>query len=236
MPETDDLEPFDDSQHASDLCGSPSTPLRAALDKQSENDAKELSEHRINASREADGLKQSKGHHYQSPGHPDEHCYRHPESGLTLSQMAFLTAFRVCPSGPVAARRAGVSISAVNDWRGSSDAFKLAYADAFEAARGALFSSMWVSATEGDVKAVYQGGIRVGYERKFSDRMRELLAKAVMPEMFARKELAGASQTVNIKATPEQIAEVVRRLSPTARKVQEPIEAQAVKDHNPPPA
>ena len=203
----------DSSTTRTRLPAMPVGPVRAAIDAQMHADP-EVEAEKIMLDYPAQE-QETKAGGGQILEHPEARAPR-LLSGLTMAQAAFLISFRLIPSEPLAAMKSSVSISAVKDWR-RQPVFRQAYADAYEAARGALFASMWISAVEGDVEAVYQGGLRVGYRRKFSDRMRELLAKAVIPEMFARKELAGAAPIVHIKATTEQIADVVRRLSPTRR-------------------
>lgn len=195
----------------------PVGPVRAELDARMADDA-------AHEPALAEPTSQVPG--YQRLDHPEKRGRRDPASGLLLSQLAFVTAFRLIPNESLAARKASLSISTIHYWRQNDDRFKQAHAEAYEAARGALFTSMWISAVEGDVEAVYQGGIRVGYRRKFSDRMRELLAKATMPETFDRKSLQGPGVNITLKATPEQIAAVVRKYSPTRRA--ETIEVQAV--------
>lgn len=220
MQNDEDGDNYDASEDASDpgartgFKGMPVGTIRAELDAQLEADPE------IEAANLMDQYptdeQQSELCSAQSLEHPEERASR-LNSGLTKAQAAFLVAFRLIPSQPLACRKACVSISAVEDWR-KKPLFRQAYADAYEAACGALFSSIYVSAVEGDVEAVYQGGIRVGFKRKFSDRCRELLAKAMMPSLFDRKALAGPSVNINIKATQAQIAEAVRKYSPTARK------------------
>ena len=206
----DDGEPYDiaDESRAaqSGFKGMPVGPLRAELDAKMADDA-------AHPQAEPDDI--AEGGNSQRRENPEIRGRRDPSTGLLFSQLAFLTAFRLIPHETMAARKAGLSISSVQHWRSGDKLFQQAFAEAFEAATGALFTSMWISAVEGDVEAVYQGGIRVGYKRKFDPKMREMLAKATMPALFDKKSLQGPSANITIKASPAQIADVVRRLSPT---------------------
>lgn len=138
---------------------------------------------------------------------------------LTEPQIRYLAAMRVLPSVGCAMRAARVRFANLRKWRESAR-FRELEAEGVEIGRGVLFEAAWNAAVIGVLEPVYQGGVMVGKKRKWQPRILELLLKGMLPELFDRKALAGSRPKVTIHATPEQIAEVVRRLSPTARRVE----------------
>ena len=108
-------------------------------------------------------------------------------------------------------------------WR-QSERFRELEEESLELGKGLLFERAWSLAVEGELQPIFQGGRCVGYRRKFSERMMEMLLKAFFPAQFDRKAMHGQPVKERvILGTPEQVAEVVRRLSPTARRVEAPL-------------
>ncbi len=142
---------------------------------------------------------------------------------LTEPQIRYLAVLRVKPSVGCGMRLAGVRFANLKGWRESAR-FRELENEATEIGKGVLFVAMRKSAVEGDLVPVCQSGLLVGHKRKFCARMREMLAKALMPAMFDPKVLnrQPARPTV-ILGTAEQIAKVVRRFSPTARRTERPV-------------
>jgi hypothetical protein len=85
---------------------------------------------------------------------------------------------------------------------------------------------VWISAVEGGVEPVFQGGMQIGFKRKFSDAMRAKLLEGLLPETFDRRALQRPAANINIKFSAAQIAAVVRRLSPTRQRdvIEVPVE------------
>lgn len=137
---------------------------------------------------------------------------------LTEPQVRYLAALRLRPSVGCAMRSARVRFANLKRWR-ESLGFRAGEQEAVELGKGVLFQAAWEAAVTGVLEPVFQGGLLVGHKRRFSERMRELLLKSLMPEVFDRKALQGQPPLKTIIfGSAEEIAEVVRRFSPTARR------------------
>lgn len=92
-----------------------------------------------------------------------------------------------------ACRVAGVSYSQVKSYIAKDDDFSAKYELAKEIAADALELEARRRAVDGWEETVYYKGVEVGSQRKYSDRLTELLLKADKPEKFkTRSELTGA--------------------------------------------
>ena len=140
------------------------------------------------------------------------------DAGLSAPQVRYLAAMRQRPSVGCAMRMAGVRFANLRQWRQCAR-FRELEAEAVEVGKGVLFAAAWNAAVIGWLEPVYCGGVLCGHRRRYSDRMRELLLKALFPHLFDKAAPAVRPPAI-VLASPEQIAEVVRRLSPTARRIE----------------
>jgi hypothetical protein len=129
----------------------------------------------------------------------------------------YLGNLRACPAARLARDAAGVSAAQVAGWRKNIAGFAEMEREAGKDAADALFASCYNRATHGVLKPVYQMGHLVGYEREYSDKLAELLLKGMKKEMFEDKEEKGSVTNQIVLTDANQIAEIVRKLSPTSR-------------------
>ena len=110
----------------------------------------------------------------------------------------------------LACRTSAVSLATVARYRERCKYFDRAVRDAMEGAIDRVEAALKVSATVGDIKPIYQGGILVGWERRKSDRAAEMLLRAKRPNEY-RPESAQVS--VQIDLPPQQlIGDAMKRL------------------------
>lgn len=94
----------------------------------------------------------------------------------------FLDAFAKCGNVSEAARQARIRRPNVYDWQEHDPAFLLAYREAEIASKAVVEMEIRRRAVVGWNEPVYQGGVKVGTVRKFSDLLLIFLAKRLMPE------------------------------------------------------
>jgi hypothetical protein len=99
-------------------------------------------------------------------------------------QLAFLEAFVELVSVTRAAKKARIYRTIVYDWIRDDPDFKKAYESACEIATFKLEDEAVRRAYEGTLQPVYQGGVKVGSIRKYSDLLLILLLKARAPEKY----------------------------------------------------
>ena len=115
------------------------------------------------------------------------------------------------------AMAAGVHRATVYRWREEDAAFAAAWDDAVEQATDALEAEMRRRAFEGCLRPVFQGGVKVGEIREYSDRLAEVLLKGHRPKFRenAKVEISGPGggpvrQEVRHGIDDAQYADLVR--------------------------
>lgn len=104
----------------------------------------------------------------------------------------FLARLRECGSITQAAREVGSCRATAYEHRERDPEFAAAWDEALAEAVDALEQEARRRAVEGWLEPVYYQGEEVGYVRRYSDRMLELLLKGHMPERYKdRHELSG---------------------------------------------
>lgn len=136
-----------------------------------------------------------------------------PES-CTHAQRLYLSALRSLPT-PIprlALRLSNTSPPSLCAWR-KERWFVEAEQTAMQESSDILLAAATSAAVDGRDIEVYHEGVVVGTRKEYSEKLMVELLKAFRPE-FAKKP---TSQTTNnvVLASPAQIAEVVKRLSPT---------------------
>ena len=134
---------------------------------------------------------------------------------LGLDASNYLGALRAIPAPRLAREAAGVSSRQVAAWR-RNPGFAALEREAAQDAAEALLASAYNRAVNGVLKPIFQLGKLVGYEREYSDKLAEVLLKGMLPKMFKPTAKDEQRPRQVILATPEQVAEAVRRLSPTS--------------------
>lgn len=130
----------------------------------------------------------------------------------------FLAALRLCPNVRLACEAAAVSRGVVDAARDREPAFAAEWAEAMAEGVDLLHACVWQRATEGVLRPIYQGGVRVGYETVYSDKLAIELLRAHRPEQFQPLPLA-MKITGNLPKpqTPEEVLETVKRVTPLIR-------------------
>lgn len=138
---------------------------------------------------------------------------------LSLDAANYLGALRAIPAPRLAREAAGVTSQQVAAWR-RKPGFAALEREAAQDAADALLASCYNRAVHGVLKPIFQLGRLVGYERVFSDKLAEVLLKAMLPKMFRTAAPEPQKPQPITLFTPEQIGDVVRRLSPTGSPAQ----------------
>jgi hypothetical protein len=99
----------------------------------------------------------------------------------------FLDALAQGTSVSGAAMQARISRKSCYDWRRDDPVFAKDWDEAIEAGTDALEDEMIRRAKTGILRAIYQGGRRVGVERIYSDSMAMFLVQARRPEKYRPK-------------------------------------------------
>jgi hypothetical protein len=129
-----------------------------------------------------------------------------------LVRARFLQEFAACGTVTRASRAAKVGRRTVNDWLERDAAFRELYEDALEEAVDMVEDEARRRAIKGTLKPVYQGGVKVGTIREYSDAMLAMILKGRRKEVFGdRHELTGKDG----KALP---ANVVLRYYPESMR------------------
>lgn len=132
-------------------------------------------------------------------------------------QFKYVMALRTLGAVGLACRHAGISRNTVGEWRGKDPEFAAACVEAEADKIEAVETALLISATVGDPEPIYQTGKRVGTRRRKSDKAAEIILRAERPEKY-RPDYQGAPQTQSIiLASVEQVADVVRNLSPVLK-------------------
>jgi len=125
----------------------------------------------------------------------------------------FLAALRRTGSRLIAKRAACATIGDVARWE-KDDGFLQAYAAALHDTGELAIARAVQLGIEGTLEPVFQGGVCVGHKRKFSEKVLLKLLEGFASERFGKKSVGSTTNNLNVTMTPEQCAEVVRRLSP----------------------
>ena len=134
---------------------------------------------------------------------------------LPPDAVRYLAVLSVVPVERLARSRSGTTKAQLARWR-RWEWFRNEEESAAKEAADLLLADAWSAATEGRLQPVYQMGMLVGYKREYSEKLHELLIRGLMKERFGA---AGAATTTNntvVLASPEAVADAVRRLSPTS--------------------
>lgn len=163
-------------------------------------------------------------------GVADSHaCARTNESDLIESQaqrwkrtlrpwqFKYVMALRTLGAVGLACHHTGLNRTLIGNWRGKDPEFAAACVEAEADKIEAVETALLISATVGDPEPIYQTGKRVGTRRRKSDKAAEIILRAERPEKY-RPDYQGAPQTQSIiLASVEQVADVVRNLSPVLK-------------------
>lgn len=102
-------------------------------------------------------------------------------------QADFLAYFSVYASVSRAAKKSKVARSNIYLWLKNDDAFKELYDEACKEALGSLEDEAVRRAYEGVLKPVFQGGVKVGSIREYSDTLLIVLLKARDPQKYKER-------------------------------------------------
>lgn len=124
----------------------------------------------------------------------------------------------------LAAQSVAISTRKVYHARKEDEWFAERFRDAMEHATDRLEREARRRAFKGTLRPIYQGGIRVGYERQYSDRLMELLLRAHRPEKFAPNSHVQIDQSGEVVHTHRvepgnvaQVMEVLQRAIPATQ-------------------
>ena len=135
-------------------------------------------------------------------------------AAVSPDQDRYLRALETYPVERIARRRAQVTPRQVKRWR-SDEWFREVEKEASREAAELLLAEAWSAAKDGRLEPIYQLGMLVGYRRVYSEKLHVELLKALLPERFNPSAATPTCPVVTL-ASPETIADAVRRLSPTA--------------------
>ncbi len=146
----------------------------------------------------------------------------------------FLAALRMVPNLRMACEAAQIHRCTYADNRKRDPEFAAAVVAAIRDGVELLHAAAWQRAVNGVTRPIYQGGVLVGHEQVFSDRLAEILLKAHARQadgagaQFADTPLV-THQTV-VMASPQQVLERVKQLSPLMAK----LASQAIRPNGQP--
>lgn len=106
---------------------------------------------------------------------------------MSRARAAFLATLSKTGQITAAAKSAGVVPRTAYNWRDGDPEFKKAWELALEDAADMLESVAIKRASVGVLKPVYQGGVKVGNVREYSDGLMTLLLKAHKPEKYRER-------------------------------------------------
>ena len=135
-------------------------------------------------------------------------------AALSPDQDRYLRALETYPVERIARRKAQVTPRQVKRWR-REEWFRSAETEASREAADLLLADAWSAAKDGRLEPVVQMGMLVGYRRVYSERLHVALLQALLPQHFNPSAATPPRPGVTL-ASPEAIADAVRRLSPTA--------------------
>jgi hypothetical protein len=119
----------------------------------------------------------------------------------------FLAALSMTNSVTLSARHARISRQAIYEHRKADAEFAKQWDEAVEHAIDMLHARAFQRALEGDVEPVYQIGVRVGYIRKFSDKLQIEMLRAYRPDRF---KTAGVNVNVGTRGDVFVLSEAQR--------------------------
>ena len=103
------------------------------------------------------------------------------------AKAAFLRAFAKTGNVFRSAQHAGCGRRTVYEWLKEDEAFKQLYAEAHEDAIDLIEEEARRRGVEGMLEPVYQGGVKVGEIRRYSDALLALYLKGKRPEIFRER-------------------------------------------------
>jgi len=112
-------------------------------------------------------------------------------------RIAFLAAYAECGVITRAAKAVGCSRNNHCNWMAKSPKYREMFALAQEEANDLLESEARKRAVKGWEEPVYQGGLKVGTKRKFSDLLLIFLMKGAMPDKYKDRVAQEVSMDVN---------------------------------------
>ncbi|MCJ1413663.1 hypothetical protein MMC19_007785 [Ptychographa xylographoides] len=110
---------------------------------------------------------------------------------------AFLIALADLGSVTAACERAGMSRNAAYVWRSEDEDFAAKWQSALDLGTDALEDEAVRRGHLGDLRPVFQGGVQVGVEREFSDRLLIFMLKVRRPNRYCERF------TVNVNITSD---------------------------------
>jgi len=108
-----------------------------------------------------------------------------PDKRLTPNQRAFLKAYAESGLVGIAAEASGICRQLHARWLKASGAYRAAFEPAHERAIETMEAEARRRACDGVVEPVYQGGVKCGTRRRYSDVLLIFLLKAARPEKYA---------------------------------------------------
>lgn len=134
-------------------------------------------------------------------------------------QARALASLSLIPNINLACRAAGIGRQTFVDWRHRDPAFDAAVRLAIREGVDLAHAAAWQRAFEGCLRPVYQGGILVGYEQVYSDKLAEFLLRSHAKDGTDAGAEMQESVNINVRASivhadAATIADRVRRLSP----------------------
>jgi molybdenum-dependent DNA-binding transcriptional regulator ModE len=128
---------------------------------------------------------------------------------LSRAREVFLSTLAETGQITKAAKAAGVSRVTPYAWRGADPEFSKAWDAALEKAADMLEDVAIERAANGVLRPVYQGGVKVGTVREYSDGLMALLLKAHKPEKFRERSEVQLNATLNISEKLQKARERV---------------------------
>lgn len=141
---------------------------------------------------------------------PEERWHR----TLKPWQARFLCAFSTLGMVGLSCREARVSRQTIANHRSSDPLFAAALAEVEADVVETVEAALRISATVGDPEPIFQSGRRVGTRRRKSDRAADIILRAERPDKYRPDYQGAPPQQTIILQSADQIAEVVRGLSP----------------------
>ena len=103
---------------------------------------------------------------------------------IARTRDAFLSALAETANVTGACRKAKLPRATAYQWKEADEAFAKAWDAALDVAADMLEDVAVQRATKGTLRPVYQGGVKVGTVREYSDRLLEVLLKAHKPGKY----------------------------------------------------
>lgn len=129
---------------------------------------------------------------------------------ISRARDAFLLALGATANITRAAKAAKISRETAYQWRAADPDFRKQWETALELGAGALEDVAIDRATKGTLRPVYQGGVKVGTVREYSDGLLSLLLKAHQPEKFRERSDVQLTGDLNIAEGLQQARERAR--------------------------